>query len=162
MSTAPEDAPRKTIPSDGADKTGSADYPPTPISGAGRARRPGFRVNWRGLLTEALVPLLAIVTALAIGALIIVATGASVGAAYSGLFFGALGTPQALANTLVEATPYIFAGLAVADGALYAAKRLGRNLALLDLGRGRLRTGSGRLIESDESLAPPEAPVFFA
>jgi diguanylate cyclase (GGDEF)-like protein len=52
--------------------------------------------------------------------------------------------------------------LAVADGALYAAKRLGRNLALLELGRGRLRTGSGRLIESDESLAPPEAPVFFA
>ena len=41
--------------------------------------------------------------------------------------------------------------LAVADGALYAAKRLGRNLALLDLGRGRLRTGSGRLIESDEN-----------
>ncbi|KAB2962805.1 MAG: GGDEF domain-containing protein, partial [Thermoanaerobaculia bacterium] len=52
--------------------------------------------------------------------------------------------------------------LAVADAALYAAKRLGRNLALLDLGRGQLRTGSGRTIALDESLAPPEAPVFFA
>ncbi len=52
--------------------------------------------------------------------------------------------------------------LALADGALYAAKRLGRNLALLDLGRGRLRTGSGRLIEIDDSISPPETPVFFA
>jgi general nucleoside transport system permease protein len=76
--------------------------------------RPG--VNWRQLLTELLVPLLAIVTALLIGALIIVATGASVGAAYSGLFNGALGNPRAIANTLVEATPYILAGLAVALG----------------------------------------------
>jgi general nucleoside transport system permease protein len=116
MSTAPEDAPRKTTSPDGVDKTGTADYPPTPISGAGRARKERFGVNWRGLLIELLVPLLAIVTALAIGALIIVATGASIGAAYSGLFFGALGTPQALANTLVEATPYIFAGMAVALG----------------------------------------------
>jgi ABC-type uncharacterized transport system permease subunit len=115
MSTAPEDAPRKTASADGADKTGSADYPPTPITGAGRARSP-ISVNWRGLLTEILVPVLAIVTALAIGALIILATGASVGAAYSGLFTGALGTPLALTNTLVEATPYIFAGLAVALG----------------------------------------------
>jgi len=52
--------------------------------------------------------------------------------------------------------------LALADAALYAAKRLGRNLALLDLGRGRLRTGAGRVVELDESLTPPEAPVFFA
>lgn len=52
--------------------------------------------------------------------------------------------------------------LAVADAALYAAKRLGRNLALLDLGRGQLRTGSGRVVAIDESIAPPDAPVFFA
>jgi ABC-type uncharacterized transport system permease subunit len=118
MSTAPDDAPRKTVPADGATtKTGTADRPQTPLSGAGRALATGrFNINWRSLLTESLVPLLAIVTALAIGALIIIATGASVAKAYSGLFFGALGTPKALANTLVEATPYIFAGLAVALG----------------------------------------------
>ena len=80
------------------------------------AARPRFGINWRGLLTELLVPLLAIFTALAIGALIIVSTGASVVSAYNGLFFGALGSPLALANTLVEATPYILAGLAVALG----------------------------------------------
>ena len=76
--------------------------------------RPGIDV--RQLLTELLVPLLAIFSALLIGALIILATGASVTRAYSGLFNGALGTPQAIANTLVETTPYILGGLAVALG----------------------------------------------
>ncbi|MDZ4718068.1 MAG: ABC transporter permease [Roseiflexaceae bacterium] len=90
--------------------TEQASSPPDGRS-AGRVR-----IDLRQLLIELLVPILAIFTALVIGALIIVATGASVTAAYSGLFRGALGTPQALANTLVAATPYIFAGLAVALG----------------------------------------------
>lgn len=69
--------------------------------------------------------------------------------------FGVAAFPELAARTGDEL-------LALADAALYAAKRLGRNLALLDLGRGRLRTGSGRLIEIDESISPPDAPVFFA
>lgn len=75
-----------------------------------------FSINWRQLLIELLIPLLAIFTALVIGALVIALTGASVTAAYGGLFRGALGSPQAIANTLVESTPYILAGLAVALG----------------------------------------------
>jgi simple sugar transport system permease protein len=74
------------------------------------------------LLREALVPLLAIVSALAVGAVIIWLSAPAdrggrtevVIAAYRGLFQGALGSRQAIANTLVEATPYILAGLAVA------------------------------------------------
>ena len=77
---------------------------------------PRGKLNVGALLTELIVPMLAIVTALIISAIIIMATGASVTAAYSGLFTGALGNPKAIANTLVEATPYIFAGLAVALG----------------------------------------------
>ena len=77
---------------------------------------PRGKLNVGALLTELIVPMLAIVTALIISAIIILATGASVTAAYSGLFTGALGSPKAIANTLVEATPYIFAGLAVALG----------------------------------------------
>ena len=72
----------------------------------------GWR-TWGGIL---LVPVLAIFTALVIGAIIIVATGADVLAAYGGLFMGAIGSPRAIAYTLVEATPYIFGGLAVLIG----------------------------------------------
>src|SRR5690349_1681597 len=101
MSTAPDNAPRKSV----------SDAPP-----AAPAAGTPLGLNWSNVLTEILVPVLAILTALVIGALIILATGASVVSAYNGLFFGALGSPLALANTLVEATPYIFAGLAVALG----------------------------------------------
>lgn len=80
------------------------------------ATPPRPSINWRDLLIGMLVPLLAIFTALVLGALIIAATGASVVLAYEGLFKGALGSRVAIANTLVEATPYIFAGLAVALG----------------------------------------------
>jgi predicted signal transduction protein with EAL and GGDEF domain len=51
--------------------------------------------------------------------------------------------------------------LELADGALYTAKRLGRNLALLDLGGGRMKTGAGGLVEVAEA-PPARAPVFFA
>src|SRR4051794_29806685 len=64
-----------------------------------------------------LVPALAIFTALLVGAVIIWLTTGSLGtalAAYRGLLEGALGSPRAIAETLVRATPYIFAGLAVA------------------------------------------------
>jgi simple sugar transport system permease protein len=81
------------------------------------------------------VPFLAIVTALVIGALIIVlsdprflsqlgsnparAFGAgfsSVGRAYFGLLQGSLGSPNAISESLLSATPLILAGLAVALG----------------------------------------------
>ncbi len=70
----------------------------------------------RPALSSVLVPLLAILTALVIGAVVILLSNASVFDAYRGLFLGALGNPKAIANTLVEATPYILAGLAVAVG----------------------------------------------
>src|SRR5215213_6140789 len=107
MSTAPDDAPRKQVP---------GDTPPAPLSEASRATAASSPtvINWSNLLTEILVPVLAIFTALVIGALIILATGASVALAYGGLFDGAVGSLPALANTLVESTPYILAGLAVA------------------------------------------------
>jgi general nucleoside transport system permease protein len=83
----------------------------------------GPRRNWLiSLLRGAIVPLLAILTALIIGAVIIWFSAPEdrgtrfevIVAAYRGLFTGAFGGRQAIANTLVEATPYILAGLAVA------------------------------------------------
>lgn len=61
-----------------------------------------------------LVPLLAVFTAIVVGGLVIAAVGGNPFAAYLGLFEGAFGSVKALSETAVWATPYIFAGLAVA------------------------------------------------
>jgi simple sugar transport system permease protein len=83
-----------------------------------------------------IVPILAVFTALVIGGIIIVATDAtvyaafqdgglsaglaaiwdSVSIAYGALFSGSLGDANAISESLVASTPYIFAGLAVAIG----------------------------------------------
>ncbi|MGE3535831.1 MAG: ABC transporter permease [Candidatus Tectimicrobiota bacterium] len=62
------------------------------------------------------LPCLALSLAGALGALLIWASGASVLAAYGGLLTGMLGSRQALAETCVAATPYLFTGLAVGLG----------------------------------------------
>jgi len=61
-----------------------------------------------------LVPLLAVFTAIVIGGVVIAAVGGNPFAAYLGLFQGSFGSVKALSETAVWATPYIFAGLAVA------------------------------------------------
>ncbi|HLO30678.1 MAG TPA: hypothetical protein VK249_16150, partial [Anaerolineales bacterium] len=61
-----------------------------------------------------LVPLLAILTAIILGGLIIASVGGNPIAAYLGLLQGAFGSASAWSETTVWATPYIFAGLAVA------------------------------------------------
>ena len=66
------------------------------------------------VLNSMLVPLLAIFTALVIGGIIIWMVGGDPFAAYKGLWQGAFGSAKALSETAVWATPYIFAGLAVA------------------------------------------------
>ncbi len=82
-----------------------------------------------------LVPLLAVVTALAVGALIVLLSGRNVGDAYYALFTGSIGNPRQivdaigsgdivqirhaffpLSETIVTATPLILAGLSVALG----------------------------------------------
>jgi len=76
---------------------------------AGRTKR-----LFRSALDAVLMPLLAIFTALVVGGIIIALAGGNPIQAYIGLFQGAFGSPQALSETAVWATPYIFAGLAVA------------------------------------------------
>jgi general nucleoside transport system permease protein len=63
-----------------------------------------------------LVPILAVLTALIVGAVIIWWVGGDPFVAYLGLLEGAFGSTRALSETTVWATPYIFAGLAVAVG----------------------------------------------
>jgi len=70
--------------------------------------------SWLSSVPEMAIPVLAVLTALAIGAILIWATGASVLKAYQGLLEGAVGSVRAITETLVIATPYTLAGLAVA------------------------------------------------
>jgi len=61
-----------------------------------------------------LVPILAVLTAMLIGAIVILMAGGNPLYAYLGLFQGAFGSAKAWSETAVWASPYIFAGLAVA------------------------------------------------
>jgi len=61
-----------------------------------------------------LIPFLAFVTAVILGGLIIFSVGGNPFVAYMGLLQGSFGSAKALSETAVWATPYIFAGLAVA------------------------------------------------
>lgn len=98
------------------------------------ADAPATRSRWGATLRELLVPLLAILTALIIGAVIVYISAPPsklvsqtrlevTWGAFKGLFTGAFGNwsqpstiPNALSGTLVESTPFILAGLAVALG----------------------------------------------
>ncbi len=79
-----------------------------------RSDEQGSGMNLRRWLDPLLVPVLAILTAIIFGGLIIKAAGGDPIAAYQGLIQGAFGSPKALSETAVWATPYICAGLAVA------------------------------------------------
>src|SRR5919199_434177 len=59
-------------------------------------------------------PLLAILLALVIGAVIVLATGNNPATAFESLVVGAIGSPLAIGRTVLNATPLIFTGLAVA------------------------------------------------
>jgi ABC-type uncharacterized transport system permease subunit len=63
---------------------------------------------------SALVPVLAVFSALVVGALMIGLTGGDWLAAYIGLWQGSFGSPQAIAGTIERSTPFVICGLAVA------------------------------------------------
>ena len=112
---------------------------PPPVTEAPPTERAGLRDRLLGGARQLVVPVLSLFSALLIGAVVIIlsdpvfiakvgsnpgaALGAgisSVGSAYSGLLAGALGNPfkdiTPVTETLLRATPLIFAGLAVALG----------------------------------------------
>ena len=68
----------------------------------------------RSALDAMLIPFLAILTAIVLGGIIIFSVGGNPFLAYAGLIQGSFGSARALSETSVWATPYIFAGLAVA------------------------------------------------
>jgi simple sugar transport system permease protein len=89
-------------------------------AGTQSAARPGKPVKPAGRfgasLRKMLVPVLAVFTALVVGGVVIKISGGDPFLAYQGLWEGAFGSPKAISETFIWATPYIFAGLAVALG----------------------------------------------
>ena len=69
---------------------------------------------FRSALDAMLIPFLAILTAIVLGGIIIILVRGNPFLAYAGLIQGSFGSVRALSETPVWATPYIFAGLAVA------------------------------------------------
>ncbi|WP_273888979.1 ABC transporter permease [Rubrobacter naiadicus] len=67
-----------------------------------------------GSIRALLFPVVAIVLALVIGAIIVAATGNNPAAAYGALLDGAFGSAPAVGRTLVNATPLVLTGLAFA------------------------------------------------
>lgn len=74
-----------------------------------------FSRAWRGL-SPITIPLLALLTAMVLGAGIILIAGRNPVTAYLALFEGSIGSVERILDTLAESTPYIIAGLAVALG----------------------------------------------
>jgi simple sugar transport system permease protein len=66
-----------------------------------------------GLIFDTLLPLLATLAALAVGAIMLALLGANPVEAYSALWQGAFGSTNALADTLVKATPLLLVGLGI-------------------------------------------------
>lgn len=97
--------------------------------------------------------LAAIVLALVIGALFILVAGESPATAYSSLLKGALGTPQAVANTVSKSIPLAFTGLAVA---------LGSRCGMLNIGaEGQLHAGAmGSYTDRSDTEFPSGADSF--
>ena len=66
-----------------------------------------------GRLFDALLPLLATLAALAVGAVMLILLGANPFTAYAALLDGAFGSSNALADTIVKATPLLLVGLGI-------------------------------------------------
>lgn len=66
-----------------------------------------------GQLIDALLPLLATLAALAVGAVMLLLLGANPAVAYAALLDGAFGSPNAIADTVVKATPLLLVGLGI-------------------------------------------------
>ena len=60
-----------------------------------------------------LIPVLAALAALLVGAVMLLALGVNPLQAYAALLVGAFGSPHAIADTVVKATPLLFVGVGI-------------------------------------------------
>jgi simple sugar transport system permease protein len=100
---------------------------------------------------DALLPLLATFAALAVGAIMLALLGANPLEAYSAMIDGAFGSQNALADTLVKATPLLLVGLGICIAFRGGVINIG--------GEGQLVVGA--VASTFVGLAFSEAPALF-
>ncbi|HSO27379.1 MAG TPA: ABC transporter permease [Anaerolineales bacterium] len=76
-------------------------------------RSPVMKSAWFGRVIDALLPVFATLAALGVGAVMLILLGANPLAAYGALLEGAFGSTNAVADTIVKATPLLLVGLGI-------------------------------------------------
>jgi len=71
-----------------------------------------MRIRWSSIF-DALLPVIATIAALAVGAVMLLLLGANPFVAYGALFEGAFGSFNAIADTIVKATPLLLVGIGI-------------------------------------------------
>ena len=102
-------------------------------------------------IIDALLPVLAILAALAVGAVMLIALGANPIKAFGALIDGAFGSTNALADTVVKATPLLLVGLGICISFRGNVINIG--------GEGQMIAGA--LVATALGLAVPEWPGFL-
>lgn len=107
------------------------------------------RLNWSSVFTM-LLPLLATLSALAVGAVILLLLRANPVQAYLAMIEGAFGSTNALADTLVKATPLLLVGLGICIGFRGGVINIG--------GEGQLVLGA--ISATVVGLSFPDSPAY--
>ncbi len=82
-----------------------------PATTVRKSAKPAF--DWQGLLIKAAPPVLAIVIAMLVGAVMLYLLGANVMTAYGAMIKGVFGSTYGLTQSLVKATPLLLVGLGI-------------------------------------------------
>jgi len=105
---------------------------------------------WNSQAIDALLPVLATLAALMVGALMLLALGANPLVAYGALINGAFGSLNSIADTMVRATPLLFVGLGICIAFRGGVTNIG--------GEGQLVVGA--LCATLIGLSFPEGPAL--
>ena len=78
-----------------------------------KSGRPGFKIDWRNIAFGSALPILAVLAALLIGAVMLLLLGANPLDAYSAMIVGVFGSVSGITQALVKATPLLLVGLGI-------------------------------------------------
>jgi general nucleoside transport system permease protein len=104
-----------------------------------------------GRLFDALLPVLATLAALAIGAVMLIVLGANPLQSYAAMYQGAFGSQNAVADTIVKATPLLLVGLGICIAFRGGVINIG--------GEGQLIAGA--IVSTYIGLSYPDSPALF-